>query len=89
MKILAIVDKHGLPLSISMHAANHDEVTLVQLSFDFYMIKAKPDHPIGDRAYGSDSLVEAPGKEGVNLVAPHKSNCRKRKAKDGRTLRRY
>ena len=35
VKILAIVDRHGLPLSVSTHAANHHEVTLVQLSFDF------------------------------------------------------
>lgn len=89
VKILAIVDKHGLPLSISTHAANHHEVTLVQLSFDFYMIEAKPEHLIGDRAYDSDPLDEVLGKAGVNLVAPHKSNRRKRKTQDGRTLRRY
>ena len=35
VKILAIVDRQGLPLSVSTHAANHHEVTLVQLSFDF------------------------------------------------------
>src|SRR5215510_10489572 len=30
MKIMAIVDHHGLPLSVSTHAANHHEVRLVQ-----------------------------------------------------------
>ena len=44
VKIMAIVDRHGLPLSVSTHAANHHEVTLVQLSFDFYMIEAKPQN---------------------------------------------
>ncbi|GIX27754.1 MAG: hypothetical protein KatS3mg123_1635 [Burkholderiales bacterium] len=44
VKILAIVDRHGLPLSVSTHAANHHEVRLVQLSFDFYMIEAKPEN---------------------------------------------
>src|ERR1700721_920278 len=39
MKIMAIVDRHGLPLSVSTHAANHHEVRLVQLCFDFYMIE--------------------------------------------------
>ena len=38
MKIMAIVDRHGLPLSVSTHAANHHEVRLEQLCFDFYMI---------------------------------------------------
>ena len=32
MKIMAIVDRHGLPLSVSTHAANHHEVRLVLLS---------------------------------------------------------
>ncbi len=58
MKIMAIVDRHGLPLSVSTHAANHHEVRLVQLCFDFYMIEAKPETLIGDRAYDSDPLDE-------------------------------
>ena len=57
MKIMAIVDRHGLPLSVSTHAANHHEVRLVQLCFDFYMIEAKPENLIGDRAYDSDASL--------------------------------
>ena len=56
LKIMAIVDRHGLPLSVSTHAANHHEVRLVQLCFHFYMIEAKPENLIGDRAYDSDPL---------------------------------
>jgi hypothetical protein len=48
MKIMAIVDRHGLPLSVSTHAANYHEVRPVQLCFDFYMIEAKPENLIGD-----------------------------------------
>ena len=55
LKIMAIVDRHGLPLSVSTHAANHHEVRLVQLCFDFYMIEAKPENLIGDRAYDQRS----------------------------------
>ena len=40
MKIMGIVDRHGLPLAVSVHAAKHHEVKLVQLCFDFYMIVA-------------------------------------------------
>jgi len=54
LKIMAIVDRHGLPLSVSTHAANHHEGRLVQLCFDFYMIQAKPENLIGDRAYDRD-----------------------------------
>lgn len=88
VKILAIVDRHGLPLLVSTHAANHHEVTLVQLSFEFYMIEAKPQNLIGDRAYDSDVLDEQLRKDGVELIAPNRSN-RKLKTQDGRRLRRY
>jgi transposase len=89
VKIMAIVDRHGLPLAVSTHAANHHEVTLVQLSFDFYMIEAKPDNLIGDRAYDSDPLDEQLREQGIEMIAPHKSNRKKRKTQDGRRLRRY
>jgi len=89
VKILAIVDRHGLPLSVSTHAANHHEVTLVQLSFDFYMLEAKPENLIGDRAYDSDPLDEELAREGVHLIAPHRKNRKKLKTQDGRPLRRY
>jgi hypothetical protein len=77
MKIMAIVDRHGLPLSVSTHAANHHEVRLVQLCFDFYMIEAKPENLIGDRAYDSDPLDEELQNEGIEMIAPHCSNRRK------------
>jgi transposase len=88
VKILAIVDRHGLPLSVSTHAAHHHEVTLVQLSFDFYMLEAKPEHLVGDRAYDSDGLDDDLKQDGVNMIAPHRST-RKLKTQDGRHLRRY
>jgi hypothetical protein len=40
---MGIVDCNGLPLTVTTHAANHHEVTLVQLTFDFNMIEAKPE----------------------------------------------
>jgi hypothetical protein len=82
VKILAIVDRHGQPLSVSTHAANHHEVTLVQLSFDFYMIEAKPEKLIGDEGYDGDALDAQVKKQGVELIAPHRSN-RKMKTQDG------
>src|SRR5512144_2646816 len=89
LKIMAIVDRHGLPLSVSTHAANHHEVRLVQLCFDFYMIETKPDNLIGDRAYDSDPLDDELRKNGIEMIAPHRSNRRKSATQDGRRLRRY
>lgn len=38
VKIMVIVDRHGLPVALSTHAAIDHEVTLVQLSFELYII---------------------------------------------------
>jgi len=89
MKIMAIVDRHGLPLSVSTHAANHHEVRLVQLCFDFYMIEAKPENLIGDRAYDSDPLDHTLRQDGIEMIAPHRSNRKKQPTQDGRRLRRF
>ena len=86
---MAIVDRHGLPLAVSTHAANHHEVTLVQLSFDFYMIEAKPENLIGDRAYDSDKLYEELRHEGIEMISPHKRNRVKPRTQDGHRPRRY
>lgn len=88
-EIMAIVDRHGLPLAVSAHAANHHEVTLMQQSFDFYMIEAKPDNLIGDRAYDSDKLDEELRQEGIEMISPYRKNRKKPKTQDGRKLRRY
>jgi hypothetical protein len=53
---MGIVDRSGLPIAVTTHAANHHEVTLVQLTFDFYMIEVRPEKLIGDKAYDSDIL---------------------------------
>lgn len=88
VKRLALVDRHGLPLSVSTHAAHHHEVTLVPLSVDCYMLEAKPQHLIGDRAYDRDGLDDDLKQAGVDMIAPHRST-RKLKTQDGRRLRRY
>ncbi len=90
VKIMGIVDRNGLPVAVSTHAANYHEVTLVQLTFDFYMIEAKPENLIGDKAYDSDPLDEELGQQGIQMIAPHRSNRRRmRRTQDGRKLRRY
>ena len=86
---MAIVDRHGLPLSVSTHAANHHEVRLVQLCFDFYMIEAKPENLIGDRAYDSDPLDDELRRDGIEMIAPHRCNRSKPPTQDRRRLSRY
>ena len=81
VKIMGIVDRGGLPLAASTHEANHHEVTLVQLTFDFYMVEAKPENLIGDKAYDSDHLDEELRQQGIRMIAPHRRNRRKLRTK--------
>ena len=53
------------------------------------MIEAKPETLIGDRAYDSDPLDDDLRKDGIEMVAPHRSNRRTCATQDGRRLRRY
>ena len=53
------------------------------------MIEAKPESLIGDRAYDSDPLDNDLRKDGIEMIAPHRSNRRKCATQDGRQLRRY
>ena len=71
-----------------MHSVNHHEVTSVQLSFDFYMLAAKPEPLICDRAYDTRWIDDDLKQEGVSLIAPLRSS-RKLKPQDGRHLLRY
>jgi len=79
----------GTKAGVRSNAANHQEVTLVQLSFDFYMIEAKPENLIGDRANDSDKLDEELRQVGIGMIVPHRSNRVSRCTQDGRRLRRY
>src|SRR5262249_19518651 len=56
-----------------------------QLCFDFYMIEAKPENLIGDRAYDSDSLDAELRKDGIEMIAPHRSNRSKPPTQDSAT----
>ena len=88
VKIMAIADRSGLPLSVSVHAANHHETKLAQLSLDLCLC-GKPANLIGDKAYDSDPLDARLREQGVEMIAPHRRNRRRPKTQDGRRLRRY
>lgn len=68
---LAVVDRHGLRLAVSTLAMNHP-LTLVQLSFDFYLIEEKSDTLIGDKAYDSDRLEDGLHEQGIAMITPHR-----------------
>lgn len=87
-KIMAIVDREGLPAAVAAVSAERHEVKLVQLTFDFSLVEASPEKLIGDLAYDSDDLDEDLKGCGVEMIAPHKKSRVKKPTQDGRKLRR-
>src|SRR5262249_8454717 len=89
MKIMAIVDRHGLPLSVSTHAANHHEVLVGQLCFDFYVIDAQTGCLIGARHFDSDPAHRALTHDGPRIVELLLRNRSTPPTQDRRRLSRY
>jgi len=87
-RLMALVDANGLPISLSLHAANPHEVTL---TFDLVQncwTEELPERVIGDKAYDSDGLDAQLGACGVEMIAAHRKNRKKPRTQDGRKLRR-
>jgi transposase len=86
---MAFSDGSSVPLSIHTESASPHEVTLVRATLASGFLKEKPRRLIGDKAYDSDPLDETLLEEGVEMIAPHRKNRKKKKTQDGRKLRRY
>src|SRR6266481_548448 len=89
-KIMAIADRHGLPIACSIASASPHETKLVETTVEQRFTRAKPRRMIGDRAYDCDPLDQRLRKNyRIQLIAPHKYNRRRKNTQDGRELRRY
>ena len=88
-KVMAVTDAAGLVLSVTIQSASPHEVTLVEKVLEERFLEPLPEKLIGDKAYDSDPLDEKLKQKGVELIAPHRSNRKKKKTQDGRQLRRY
>lgn len=86
---MAVADRAGLPIAVSVGSASPHEATLVEATLAERFIADLPERLIGDRAYDSDPLDERLAEQGIEMIAPHKRNRRKPKTQDGRALRRY
>ena len=90
VKIMVMVDARGLPMAVDTGSASPHESRLVQQLFAFMLADEDPERLIGDKAYDSDRLGEELAQQGIELIAPHRSNRRpENKTQDGRPLRRY
>lgn len=88
-KLMAVADGAGIPLAIHAASASPHEVTLVLDTLKERFVRKKLVRLIGDRAYDSDPLDQSLEQQGIELIAPHKSNRKKPVTQDGRPLRRY
>lgn len=88
-KLMAIGDRTGLPISIYEESASPHEVTLVGQTIRARFTSEKPVRLIGDRAYDSDGLDDELKEQGIEMIAPNRSNRVKGNKQDGRPLRRY
>ena len=86
---MVVADFNGLPLAADAASAGPHEVTLVRDTLSARFTRERPRRLIGDRAYDSDPLDRELAAEGVELIAPHRSNRSKAPTQDGRALRRY
>ena len=87
-KLMAVADRHGLPLAVDVASASPAEVRLVISTLEARFLPDLPERLIGDKAYDSDPLAAQLAEGDIELIAPHRSN-RKVKTQDGRPLRRY
>ena len=86
---MVVADFNGLPLAADAASASPHEVTLVRDTLQARFTRERPERLIGDRAYDSDPLDAELQEQGVELIAPHRSNRAKPRTQDGRALRRY
>lgn len=87
-KLMAVADRHGLPLAVNVASASPAEVRLVIATLEARFIPELPERLIGDKAYDRDPLAAQLAEGNIELIAPNRSN-RKVKTQDGRPLRRY
>ena len=86
---MVVADFHGFPLAADTASASPHEVTLVHDVLAQGFTSGQPERLIGDKAYDSDPLDAELKAEGIEMIAPHKSNRVKAATQDGRALRRY
>jgi transposase len=87
---MAFSDGSSVPLSVHTESASPHEVTLVEPTLaSTFLRERQPERLIGDKAYDSDPLDEILLERGIEMIASHRQNRKKKRSQDGRKLRRY
>src|ERR1017187_6815514 len=89
-KIMAIADRHGLPVAVHVASASPNEATLVEITIARRFLRETPQQLIGEKADQNDPLEQRVREQfGGELIAPHRRNRSKPVTQDARVLRRY
>ena len=89
-KVEAVTEGRGLPVGVTIAAANVSETKLIEPTLDAIVVDGfAPEHLLYDKAADSDPLRDQLHERGVELVTPHRKNRKRPKRQDGRALRRY
>lgn len=86
---MVVANNAGVPVAAYTTSASPHEVTLVHHTLSARFTGEQPGKLIGDKAYDSDPLDSNLAEQGIEMIAPHKSNRKKKPTQDGRALRRY
>ena len=90
MKLEVVTDASGLPLGMTVAAANVCEQELLVPALNDVPVEIPPGTPVvADKGHDSDPLRDELEAEGVVPVIPHRKNRVKPSRNDGRRLRRY
>ena len=88
-KIMVLADGNGLPITVQIHSASPNEVTLIEPLLDQLPLAKTPERLIYDMAADSDPLRDRLAARKIELICPHRYNRTKPARQDKRRLRRY
>jgi transposase len=93
---MVLVDGQGLPLGVRLESASSSEVKLAEATLAEVQVPRSKGRPrqesygiIAAGGYDSDPLRQRLQKGGIELIAPYRTNNKKRSYEDGRKLRHY
>jgi transposase len=90
MKLEVVTDARGLPLGMTVAAANVCEQELLVPALNDVPVAIPPGTPvIADKGHDSDPLRDDLEADGLVPVIPHRKNRVRASRNDGRRLRRY
>lgn len=90
-KIIAIPDRHNLPVAKFTDSDSPAEVTLIPRTLQERFVADPPERPIAGEAHDGDPRDQHMRREfGTEMIAPHRQVRRlERKIQDARSLRRF